>query len=386
MTTHPRPGRSTIGLSGPDALIASVPYLVGFAPARSLVVVWCAGRRQEVALTARVDLPPEPMSADVVDAVVRSMLSPLPGLPADARPFLLTFPDAPADASGPPADGSGRWGGLPADGSGRWGGLPAHHLVEEGDRALRAAGRAPLDALCVVDDRWWSYLCDDPSDCERCGGEVDPSARLEVAAMFVAAGRAPVSSREDLVAEVAAGPSAAVRRMRTLIADTGYTPPRRRRSGLLPGPKLSVPLASVCWSAMRRIVEQPDGGGAGPDDLARLLVGLQDLRLRDAFVTLVMQQESEPATAALVRAVTLAPARFIAPAAGSLAMIRYLHGDGARAWAAVDRCWGDDPQYSLAGLVASAVAAGMPPHGFREVWTSFDPEDLRHGRVGSGAA
>ena len=60
MTTSPHdPSGSTpidaLTLRSPDALVAAVPYLLGFWPTDSAVVVWLRGGR--IMLTQRLDLP-----------------------------------------------------------------------------------------------------------------------------------------------------------------------------------------------------------------------------------------------------------------------------------------------------------------------------------------
>jgi len=50
--------RPLIRLRSPSDIVEVVPYLVGFQPEDSLVVVSLRGERLRVGLTARVDLPP----------------------------------------------------------------------------------------------------------------------------------------------------------------------------------------------------------------------------------------------------------------------------------------------------------------------------------------
>ena len=49
--------RTFVSVQGPGDLVAAVPYLVGFDPVRSVVVVSLRGARLRCGLVARVDLP-----------------------------------------------------------------------------------------------------------------------------------------------------------------------------------------------------------------------------------------------------------------------------------------------------------------------------------------
>ena len=58
--TKGRPGLSRVRLSSPADILAAVPHLLGFHPARSLVVIGAGGPRDRVKLGFRYDLPDPP--------------------------------------------------------------------------------------------------------------------------------------------------------------------------------------------------------------------------------------------------------------------------------------------------------------------------------------
>src|SRR6476469_8558812 len=51
------PARTVVTARGPADLVAAVPYLVGFVPTDSIVVVSLRGPRLRLGLVARLDLP-----------------------------------------------------------------------------------------------------------------------------------------------------------------------------------------------------------------------------------------------------------------------------------------------------------------------------------------
>lgn len=54
MTHHPSPDSDTLSVRGPADLIGAVPYLLGFAPEQSLVLV--AMKDTALIVTVRIDL------------------------------------------------------------------------------------------------------------------------------------------------------------------------------------------------------------------------------------------------------------------------------------------------------------------------------------------
>jgi len=109
-------------------------------------------------------------------------------------------------------------------------------------------------------------------------------------------------------------------------------------------------------------------GSLSPMELAEVLQGLADVRVRDTLLWDLMQEGPRAwSTHAdrLAQAVAAAPDGSVAPAATLLAILRWQLGDGSRARAAVERARADDPGYSLAGLVDRCLATGLHPAMWR---------------------
>ena len=357
----------SIVISGNDALVSAVPFLVGFEPLKSIVVVWITPHNDRVQLTMRVDVPPHPATSAVVKALTDVLSDPVRSISGDAVPFIVVYPESADGDSGVPRFIA------PGD-------LPHANVVASLVQTLGELMRSPVEALCVVGDRGWSYLCANTECCDWCGHQIDESVRLDVQTRFVVSGRAVLPSREVVAAEIAPAAQSEIRRVRTMIAALGAPvgKPRRR-----PAP-LSFALRARCWTSMVSVATSPRT--VTLDDRVATLVGLSDVRMRDAFVALAIQHDVGEMLDEMRTIVTVAPRHFVASSATTLALLSYLNGDGARAWIALDRAFADDPTYSLANLVAQAVGKGLPPHPLRELFASFDPDDLRSGRVVIGAA
>jgi hypothetical protein len=167
----------TIIVRKADELLAVIPYVLGFHPSDSLVVVGLAGGRL-VTFGLRLDLDP-------------------PIEPPDAARFAAVVAKQPSDAVtlvgyGPP----GRV-------------TPAVMRLLD---ALKESGVLVLEALRVTDGRWWSYLCESSRCCPDDGTPCPPPGNA-LAAQEVFRGRVALPDRQALVAQVAAVTGAARERM-----------------------------------------------------------------------------------------------------------------------------------------------------------------------------
>ncbi len=343
-----------IRILGPETLVAAVPYLLGFHPEKSLIAVWQSPGEGGVLATMRADLP-DSQEPEMLDAVAAALCRPLHSLPPDAIPYLVLVPLARGEYADP---------------------LPYRELVDHLLTCLKSAGRPAGDVVCFAEGRWWSYLCANAACCELCGSAVSPRVELDIASRFVVAGRHAAESRAVLVEEIATAPASVVRRMRGLIVAQCEQPARAR---------VAKPLAAAqrarSWRALGELVVDPQS--LEPDDHAAVLIGLRDVNLRDAFIAILVQrrQPLDPVLGVLRQLVTMAPRRYVAAVAATLAMLTYLAGDGARAWVAIDRAQQDDPDHTLAFLVGEALNQGRSPRFAREMFESFDSEALRRGKA-----
>ncbi|WFF07744.1 DUF4192 domain-containing protein [Micromonospora sp. WMMD1076] len=156
-----------LSVRSPADMVAAVPYLLGFHPADSVVVVAVRGRH--VVFAARGDLPapgadPGPAARHLMQVVARQ--------DADAATVV---------GYGPAARVTG--------------------VVDAIGDALTAAGLEVLDALRVTEGRWFSYLCVEPSCCPPEGTPYDPAAS-QVSAAAVFAGQVALPDRAALAAQV----------------------------------------------------------------------------------------------------------------------------------------------------------------------------------------
>ena len=321
-------------LRSPDALISALPYLLGFHPVESAVVVWLSAGR--LLLTQRLDLPTR---LDVMPAWQSAVWSHAAAASADEI-VVVVASDRDVDVA------------------------LLEALVGEADRRDVHV----RDAVLLRGDRWWSLLCTDAACCPPEGRGVDPDVQAEVGAEFALLGRAPMPDRDAVVASMAADPisAAAVARVRP-----------RARSGR----------ALERWrdDVLADLLDAVADGTAltvTPREAARLLDGVADVRVRDTLLwesRAWTPEELVRATDALTVLLRRAPQGRCAPIATCIALLCWLSGDGARALVALDRAASDDPGYSLAALLAASLRAGLPPTAWREAVAGLTREACRHG-------
>ncbi len=327
----PFPSRSQppvrLRLSSPAEILTAVPYLIGFAPKRSLVVICLRGK--QVGLTMRLDL-------DVPRAQMRHVVIERIRADGAASAVLLLFdPDAGSGKTRPGAD-------------------VASPLI----RALERAGIAVTDALGVRAGRFWSYLCQNPGCCPPQGSPVPTGAddgHSQIAATFVGIGAAPLASREELEASIAAVTGAQLTVLEACYEQVLARPVRH-------------PLER--WmAAVARYSEGPrrPGGVLTPLEAAQLVIALQRAAIRDQILSWTAGPERSGILDVLRELAPLALEPFDAQVLTSLAWAAYVSGDGALAAVALERALVAEPTHTLARLLVQALDGGIGPDQMREV-------------------
>jgi hypothetical protein len=337
-----------VTLHTPTDLLAAVPYLLGFHPADSVVVIGLSGTR--VVFTARADLPPPDAPPDQALALADQLGEILAGQRVDVA-LIIGYGEAAAVTRAA---------------------LPLRD-------ALRGYGLSVGEMLRADDGRYWSYLCESVHCCPPEGTPYDVTG-TEVAAAATYAGQVALPDRAALEcslrpvegAEREAMDRATEQAARDLAADVdqGVDPAdradddpadhaadgdpagNRRRAG-----------ARALALAVRRYV---DGGRLTDEEVARLTLLLVRIDVRDlCWARVTVAGDRLEAHLELWRDVTRrARADLVAAPATLLGYAAWRTGNGALAWVAVQRALEANPAYSLARLLGEALDRALPPSLF----------------------
>jgi len=317
----PAPPRVT--LRSPGDLIALTPYLLGFHPTDSLVVV--ALRERQVAFAARGDLPGH---RGPVRPVARRLVQLVASQAVDAVALLGYGPAATADP-----------------------------LLRAVRHAAERRGLRIEEVLRVDAGRWWSHLCGNPDCCPPEGTPIDPGTS-QVSAWCAYAGLTAVADRQEVARRVApiTGPA---RAELTRAAGRAAQTWRDLLAGVPRDRQPAAVLAAGATALQAALQRYADGGTLDDDALAWLAVLLESLPVRDlAWRAITTEQPHLALWTDVTRRAD--PAR-VAPPACLLAFTAWRAGDGVTAGLALERAHQADPTYSLANLLADLLRRGVPP-------------------------
>ncbi|MFD2350065.1 DUF4192 domain-containing protein [Nonomuraea ferruginea] len=171
-------------LTSPADILAAVPYLVGFHPADSLIVVGLAQSRAKVAARWNVPMPP-------------GTLAPLTALfQREEVSQVVVVGYGPGEAVTP--------------------------AVDEATAIAAGAGVEVAEALRAHDGRYWSYVCDSATCCPPEGTPYDPRSS-RVAAEATVRGLVALPDRQTLQRTIAPATGPVRLAMRRATADAIHT-------------------------------------------------------------------------------------------------------------------------------------------------------------------
>ena len=348
--------RPLVSLTDSADIAAALPYLVGFHPHESVVLVALGGPTgNRVGLTVRADLPAGAASAAVTTALARSVATDDP-----AGVVVAVVSEAPDDR-----------GRLP--GGDDVPGLPHRDVVHDAVVALAALDIPVRDTLLVRGGRWWSYDCTEAC-CAPEAGEPLPGGVSVLATASAAAGQVVARDRTALEARIAPleGPArAAMEEVTWRLVDRRARPAREDPDAE----------ARRSWDAVLRAVRRcrPRAVRRLPDrEVAGVLWALVDVRVRDRALTLALGDDAAAAELLWTECTRRAPVPMDAAPATLLALSAWLRGDGAMANVALQRALDSRPTYTLARLLADGLAACLPPAELRAmlITVTADPDEV----------
>ncbi|MQA93887.1 MAG: DUF4192 family protein [Streptosporangiales bacterium] len=326
MTERQTPAtRPMIRLKSPVDVLGAVPYLVGYHPEDSVVMLALDPASGRDVFTMRADLPPSAAHAGALAASLTAA-----AVREGAGAVVLVG----------------------------YGPGPRVTPVIDGLRSrLRAVGVSVVDALRAEGGRFWSYVCGSAHCCPPQGTPYDAGA-TRVAATAASAGMVALPSRAALARSIAPAVGAVRQRMRVATGRAERRLVRFTATGGGAGRLTAEGDASV-RSAYRRHAES--GGWLDDHEVAWLGLMLTSFRVRDVAWANVDVFGPPVALRLWADVVRRVDGAYVAAPASLLAFAAWRAGDGGLAGLAVDRALTADPEYSMAKLIGEMLTAGVPP-------------------------
>jgi hypothetical protein len=325
----------TIAVHNAADLVNATPYVLGFHPSESLVVLGLSAGR--VCFGARYDLPP-PDRDDIVQ---------LGAIVAAQRARCVAVL-----AYGPPAT--------------------ADPVVRRALAVFEAFRVRVLEAVRVHDGRWSSYFCSDSVCCPAEGTPFDSATSL-IAAEATYRGHVALPSRQALVAQVApvsgaarAAMAAATERacsaFDALLTDDEFSSRAIRRAG-----RLTVREAEKRYRSGRALTD---------DETAWLGVLLLDPDVHEYTLGRLGDEEWR---FSLWTDVLRRVEQIYVPAVGCiLSYLAWRAGQGALARVAVDRALLAQPDHRMAALLDEVLGMGIGPHALAAFESTHRTTALLH--------
>lgn len=329
--TDTQAGTTVLRVRDPGDLIEAIPYLLGFHPRESLVVVGLDDGR--VCITARVDLP-ELADPGVLPTTVRVMRD------SGATHVIAVVYEVPATVVERNA-------------------LPRREVIGALGDCLDDAGALLVDAVLVVDSRWWSYAC--AEDCCPPEGREIPGDASPAAAAATYAGLVALADRDELRAVLEPDDEATRAMLEPLLAEQEHAVVAAALSGRPERRQRSVKRA--IFAAAREADESLFLGGSGTlsdEQVCRFATALGETPIRDSLWLAVDQRRLDGR--ALWREIARrVPSPYDAAPLFLFGWASWRDGDGASASMAVERALASDPGYTAAELLGGALSHGLDP-------------------------
>jgi hypothetical protein len=320
-------------LTSAHDLITAVPFLIGFHPTNSVVLI--SVKDGAIGLAMRIDVPAR-LDIDAIDLLAHHFIR------DQAQTALLVayMPDTRDDGDS--------------------------LLISLGAGLMRN-GVYIQESIVVRGGRYRSIICRDNTCCPPAGKAMPEIDKSEIAAEHVIAGiPMPYSDIADLIETIAPEASSfnlswtdEVNRFR--IDEDAEELTELRRDG--------VDTMDLLLDEYRM--------GKGPSDrilVARMIGRMSDVQVRDYAMGVHNEDTYDLYFTMWRELLRLAPRGYVAPIACIVAAMAYENGDGALAQKALDRAFADDEQYPLASLLRRVFNAGWPPESFSQMRAELHPK------------
>ncbi len=329
-TGLPRPDQhsgSTIPMGTPGELASATPYIMGFTPEKSILIVTMKknGDAYEHGLVMRMDIPE---NINELHAGLESFRNALANTDGSAGHALIIVVDD-----------------ITPDGVSD---MPYRDYIDVINNTLANEDMQPIASIYTDGESVGMY--DSPTFTPISARERD-----YVAAHYVYAGIAPLENRDAYASLISYTPNAEVEATIAEHIDR-YARDQLPREHVIP----------IADGIVNTLTSE---GALANDDISQIAGALHNIHVRDVVLFDVSEMDAhtlEHATGNLRAIVANTPNEHVAPVATTLAINEWLRGNGANTNMALDRALASNQDYSLRGLIDAAVSNGIAPDFWRE--------------------
>ncbi|CAM5461679.1 hypothetical protein SGLAM104S_02434 [Streptomyces glaucescens] len=353
-----------VTLRTPAELADALPYLLGYRPEDSIVLValhdW--GGRGRFGGRARLGIPANPDDwASVAAELTRGLMTGSArrrGTPEGMVAYLCQDP------------GAGETGRQVME--------RLRPLAEELRRRCSAVGAPVVEAICISDGRFWSYCCERTGCCPADGEPMGLPGTSVLAAAATYAGIQVRGTLRELRARLLPWETAAALEQEVALdtAGTALVPRILDDSGRVDVAEETLALAQRLIGRLGTarpvtgvlLADLRDDELIDHDEAAALILGLQDRATRDRAAEWMEGDEAGPALRlwrALARRCVGPYAEHAAAPLTLAGWVAWSTGDELEAREALAMALGADPGYLFARLLHQAVNEGLDPESIR---------------------
>jgi hypothetical protein len=320
-------------LTSAHDLITAVPFLLGFHPTNSIVLI--SVKADAIGLAMRIDLP-KSLDRDAIELLAHHFLRD----ESDAALLVAYMPEDRDDGDS---------------------------LLISLGAGLISSGITIQESILVHNGRYRSILCRDSNCCPVLGKEVPAIENSQMAAEHVVAGiPMPYADISELVDSLSADPESLELEWsdevgRFYISEDGEDIAALRRDGVETMDLLLDEFRMGLGASQRTLV-------------ARMIGRMSDVQVRDYALGVHTEDTYDLFFAMWRELLRKSPRGYVAPIACIVAAMAYEGGDGALAQKALDRAISDDEQYPLAALLRRVFNAGWPPESFAQMRAELHPK------------
>ena len=323
-------------LTSPHDLLAAIPFLIGYHPSDSLVLVAIKG--DQVSMAMRVDYPSNE-NTDAYDLLAHHIK--LDG--ADAALILAYVPSDNLEIH-----------------------EPGINVLKQMATSLAKNSIEIRESIEVIGNRWRSVICEDISCCPPEGNLLPEFDSSRVAAEQVMAGRTlPFIDVSKLADSIAALPNIGVDFTAQVESYFVHEDSPDLNEKQRDGATAVVDLGELY---------ELGRGNSDPDLIAQVIGRLSDIQVRDYALGIHCAETLETYWTMWKELLRIAPVGYVAPIASIFAAVAYESGQGALAHKALDRALVDNPGYSLALLLRRVFSAGWPAAAFIQMREQLHPK------------